>query len=227
MLLGPSLGVSALLFAIGVGGVLLQPERHRDVHVRRVDAQRRQPLVRRPRPAARRRRPSHGVLRDDRGRGGSGRRARRSSWPSIATRTRSTCRTSTCSRVIPPMLDWVWLVVAAPVPGLPRQRGAGVLPPEGAKRAMARSWASASWSWRSSSPWPSPRVCGAPQRGTGRWCTSGPGSRLGAVDITLTFQVDALSIVMLLVVTGVGMLIHVFSIGYMRRIRATRATSPT
>jgi NADH-quinone oxidoreductase subunit L len=39
---------------------------------------------------------------------------------------------------------------------------------------------------------------------------------LGVLDIPLTFQVDALSIVMLLVVSGVGMLIHVFSIGYMR-----------
>jgi NADH-quinone oxidoreductase subunit L len=39
---------------------------------------------------------------------------------------------------------------------------------------------------------------------------------LGALDVALAFQVDALSIVMLLVVTGVGMLIHVFSVGYMR-----------
>ncbi len=38
---------------------------------------------------------------------------------------------------------------------------------------------------------------------------------VGHLDVMLAFQVDALSIVMLLVVTGVGMLIHVFSVGYM------------
>ena len=38
----------------------------------------------------------------------------------------------------------------------------------------------------------------------------------GAVQIDFAFQVDQLSVVMLLVVTGVGSLIHLFSIGYMR-----------
>jgi NADH-quinone oxidoreductase subunit L len=37
----------------------------------------------------------------------------------------------------------------------------------------------------------------------------------GALDIRFTLQVDQLSIVMLLVVTGVGSLIHLFSVGYM------------
>jgi NADH-quinone oxidoreductase subunit L len=36
------------------------------------------------------------------------------------------------------------------------------------------------------------------------------------LDVWLAFQVDQLSLVMLLVVTGVGMLIHIFSVGYMR-----------
>ena len=36
------------------------------------------------------------------------------------------------------------------------------------------------------------------------------------LDVGLAFQVDPLSLVMLLVVTGVGMLIHIFSVGYMR-----------
>jgi NADH-quinone oxidoreductase subunit L len=43
-----------------------------------------------------------------------------------------------------------------------------------------------------------------------RWIPS------GALDIRLSFQIDQLSAVMMLVVTGVGSLIHVFSIGYMR-----------
>ncbi|HEX9893362.1 MAG TPA: NADH-quinone oxidoreductase subunit L [Gemmatimonadales bacterium] len=38
----------------------------------------------------------------------------------------------------------------------------------------------------------------------------------GDLQINLAFQVDPLSLVMLLVVTGVGSLIHLFSIGYMR-----------
>jgi NADH-quinone oxidoreductase subunit L len=39
---------------------------------------------------------------------------------------------------------------------------------------------------------------------------------VGALQIDLAFQVDQLSVVMLLVVTGVGSLIHLFSVGYMR-----------
>ncbi len=43
-----------------------------------------------------------------------------------------------------------------------------------------------------------------------RWIPS------GGLDLRFSFQVDQLSTVMLLVVTGVGSLIHLFSIGYMR-----------
>jgi NADH-quinone oxidoreductase subunit L len=42
-----------------------------------------------------------------------------------------------------------------------------------------------------------------------RWIPS------GAIDIRFAFQVDQLSVVMLLIVTGVGSLIHLFSVGYM------------
>jgi NADH-quinone oxidoreductase subunit L len=38
----------------------------------------------------------------------------------------------------------------------------------------------------------------------------------GSLQVDLAFQVDRLSAVMLLVVTGVGSLIHLFSVGYMR-----------
>src|SRR5688572_1579364 len=37
----------------------------------------------------------------------------------------------------------------------------------------------------------------------------------GSVDIPLTLLIDRLSVVMMLVITGVGFLIHVYSIGYM------------
>ena len=39
---------------------------------------------------------------------------------------------------------------------------------------------------------------------------------VGDLQVDVAFQVDQLSAVMLLVVTGVGMLIHIFSVGYMR-----------
>ena len=38
---------------------------------------------------------------------------------------------------------------------------------------------------------------------------------LGSLDISAAFVVDALSILMVLIITGVGSLIHLFSIGYM------------
>jgi NADH-quinone oxidoreductase subunit L len=40
---------------------------------------------------------------------------------------------------------------------------------------------------------------------------------VGELAVNFAFQVDQLSLVMLLVVTGVGWLIHVFSVGYMRK----------
>ena len=50
---------------------------------------------------------------------------------------------------------------------------------------------------------------------------------IGALHIDFSFVLDQLSLVMLLVVTGVGFLIHIYSVGYMPTKRATRATSPT
>ncbi len=39
--------------------------------------------------------------------------------------------------------------------------------------------------------------------------------KIGDLDVRWSFQVDTLSVVMMLVVTGVGTLIHIYSIGYM------------
>ena len=49
----------------------------------------------------------------------------------------------------------------------------------------------------------------------------------GALEVDAALQLDQLSMIMMLVVTGVGFLIHVFSVGYMHDDPATRATSPT
>ncbi len=115
---------------------------------------------------------------------------------------------------MPPMLDWVWLVVVLPFLGFLVNGALSFFRPKATRAisimgvgvvvvaflvalAAAAGFAGLHaeepvlvhlWSW----------------------------IPIGALDISLTFQVDALSIVMLLVVTGVGMLIHVFSIGYMR-----------
>jgi NADH-quinone oxidoreductase subunit L len=50
----------------------------------------------------------------------------------------------------------------------------------------------------------------------GSWIT------VGALHIDFTFVLDQLSLVMLLVVTGVGFLIHIYSVGYMEGRRRLR-----
>ena len=45
--------------------------------------------------------------------------------------------------------------------------------------------------------------------------------------IDVAFSVDALSGTMMLVVTGMGFLIHLYSSGYMKKDPATTASSPT
>ena len=50
-----------------------------------------------------------------------------------------------------------------------------------------------------------------------------PGSAVGPLHIDFSFVLDQLSLVMLLVVTGVGFLIHIYSVGYMARRGRLRA----
>ena len=50
---------------------------------------------------------------------------------------------------------------------------------------------------------------------------------VGDLHIDAAFQLDQLSMVMVLVITGVGTLIHIFSVGYMRDDPGTRGTSRT
>jgi NADH-quinone oxidoreductase subunit L len=38
---------------------------------------------------------------------------------------------------------------------------------------------------------------------------------IGDLNISMSFQIDQLSLLMLLIITGVGSLIHIYSIGYM------------
>jgi NADH-quinone oxidoreductase subunit L len=48
-------------------------------------------------------------------------------------------------------------------------------------------------------------------------CPFGPWISVGALHVDFSFVLDQLSLVMLLVVTGVGFLIHIYSVGYMAR----------
>jgi NADH-quinone oxidoreductase subunit L len=49
----------------------------------------------------------------------------------------------------------------------------------------------------------------------------------GTFSVDAAIQLDQLSMVMMMIVTGVGFLIHVFSVGYMKDDPGTRATSRT
>jgi len=111
-------------------------------------------------------------------------------------------------------VSWVWLTVALPLAGFlvngwlalkrPQAKtavsviGAGVL-------IAAFMVAAAIFVQLRGSPPEAPMIVQL-----WRWIPS------GGLDIRFALQVDQLSTVMLLVVTGVGSLIHVFSIGYMR-----------
>ena len=54
-----------------------------------------------------------------------------------------------------------------------------------------------------------------------RWALIGDGA------FEIAFYLDRLSAVMTLIVTGVGSLIHIYSLGYMKDDRASGASSPT
>jgi NADH-quinone oxidoreductase subunit L len=49
----------------------------------------------------------------------------------------------------------------------------------------------------------------------------------GSLQVDVGTQADPLSITWILLVTGVGSLIHFYSIGYMKAIRCSRGSSPT
>ena len=48
------------------------------------------------------------------------------------------------------------------------------------------------------------------------WITTGPDISGDRLDVAVAIQLDQLSIIMMMIITGVGFLIHVFSVGYMR-----------
>jgi len=110
--------------------------------------------------------------------------------------------------------QWVWLTVALPLAGFLLNGWIALRRPQ-AKRAVsvigvgvvaaAFLVAAAVYVQLRAHPPESPIIVPL-----WRWIPS------AALDIKFAFQVDQLSTVMLLIVTGVGSLIHLFSVGYMR-----------
>jgi NADH-quinone oxidoreductase subunit L len=49
----------------------------------------------------------------------------------------------------------------------------------------------------------------------------------GTFTVEAALQLDQLSMIMMMVITGVGFLIHVFSVGYMKEDPGYPGTSPT
>ncbi len=111
-------------------------------------------------------------------------------------------------------VGWVWLALALPLLGF-LVNGALALVRPAAKTAVsvvgvgvlagAFAVAAAVWAQLRLHPPEAPLIVEL-----WRWMP------VGSMDVKLALQVDQLSTVMLLVVTGVGGLIHLFSVGYMR-----------
>ncbi len=111
-------------------------------------------------------------------------------------------------------VGWVWLAVALPLVGFLVNGWLALKRPE-AKTAVSAVGAGVLLAAFAVAAAVFVQLRGAPPESPlivslWRWIPS------GSLDIRFAFQVDQLSTVMLLVVTGVGSLIHLFSIGYMR-----------
>jgi NADH-quinone oxidoreductase subunit L len=108
--------------------------------------------------------------------------------------------------------DFLWVVPALPLAGfvlngilaLARPTAKGAVSAIGVG-VLAAAFGVAAWIVRSVGPEAAPEIV--------RYWTWMP---VGDLAVDVAFQLDQLSAVMLLVVTGVGALIHVFSVGYMR-----------
>ena len=111
---------------------------------------------------------------------------------------------------------WSGSTVALPLAGLPgrtaRWRSGG---PQAKDAGLARRAGRAARA-RSRSRSASSSSCSAQPPHAPIIVTLWPWLPVGRLQVDLAFQVDQLSAVMLLVVTGVGSLIHLFSVGYMQ-----------
>src|SRR2546430_2296329 len=189
-------------------------QRHRHLHVRRADAQRREPDVRRAGTAARRRGSDLRLLRDGRRRGRGRRRARDHAGHLPPPADGQSAKHQPAQRLMPaPALSLLWVVPALPLLGFV-VNGALALTRPTAKRAVsivgvgtlvlafvAAALAAAELARQHPT---APLVFRYWE-----WLPAGD------LQVAFALQLDQLAAVMILVVTGVGALIHVFSVGYM------------
>src|SRR5256886_2181177 len=189
-------------------------QRHRDLHVRGADAQRRQPDVRRAGTAAGRRRADLRLLRDGRRRGRGRRGARDHAGHLSAPAHGQSPEHQPAQRLMPALpLSLLWVVPALPLVGFV-VNGTLALTRPTAKRVVSLvgvgtlvlAFAAAGMAVAEL----------ARQHPTvplvfryWEWMPAGD------LQVSFALQLDQLAAVMILVVTGVGALIHVFSIGYM------------
>ena len=212
--------LAAVLFTIGAVGAARAPQHARDVHVRRADAQRGEPHVRVVRQGAQRhRRPGRSCSSRSWSPRPRSRSASRSSWRSsgaVAARppTTSTCcgsgdrrerrATSSISSGSSPRCPLLGAVGAAALRQAHRRaaRGLDRDRPDGARvRLVGRDVLRAA------------RPAGRGARQRRHACSRG--SRPAGSQVDIGFLADPLSVTWILFVTGVGSLIHLYSIGYM------------
>src|SRR6266704_1987639 len=195
-------------------------QRDHHLHVRRADAQRREPHVRGAGAAARRRRPGVRLLRDGgRGRRGGGRPRDHSrdlpSPPDGQSPEHQPAEGLMPGSLLPaaPPAPPLWLVPALPLLGFVLN-GVLALARPAAKRVVSLigvgvlvlACAAAVGAVVAFS-----RLPGAEPLVVRPW----EWLPVGDLQVDFALQLDPLSAVMILVVTGVGALIHVFSVGYM------------
>jgi NADH-quinone oxidoreductase subunit L len=114
---------------------------------------------------------------------------------------------------MPPMIEWVWLVVLLPFVGFLANGALSFWKP-GAKRAVSTIGVGVLVAAFVIAVLVAYQVA-VVRPSTPFIVTLWSWIPVGELHIDVAFQVDQLSAVMLLVVTGVSMLIHIFSVGYM------------
>ncbi|MGD2136381.1 MAG: NADH-quinone oxidoreductase subunit L, partial [Gemmatimonadales bacterium] len=115
---------------------------------------------------------------------------------------------------MPASVGWVWLVVLLPLVGF-LVNGALVFVRPDAKRAVSAVGVGVLVASFLAAVLVAIGVFQHPPHGAPYVVTLWEWMPAGALEIALAFQVDQLSTVMMLVVTGVSMLIHIYSVGYM------------
>ncbi len=116
------------------------------------------------------------------------------------------------------MLDWIWLIPVLPLCGVAINGLLGRRLPYRAVWAVACGAVLASLFLSLGAVWELAQLpvdARSHRVDLGTWLPLGPLTGSSGLDVSWGFALDPLSAVMILVVTGVGFLIHVYSVGYM------------